>query len=82
MIHGDRVAQSAKHHARRVLQCLAPLRLSPRIIRRRLTNETLIHTLRSLKRDGMSQSSALRHLRLKMGLACEAKRFAAAWTTD
>jgi hypothetical protein len=82
MIHGDRVVQGATHHARRVLQSLAPLRASPHIVGRRLTDDTLIHTIRSLKRDGLCQSSALHHLRRGMGLACEAKRFATAWKAN
>jgi hypothetical protein len=81
LLESDRHIQSPALHARRVRQSLAHRAAPIAEVRVRINAATLGRTIRALKVKGLSRTAALEYMRCDLGLACEQRRFAAAWAS-
>ena len=79
LLRSDSRLSSAAAHGRRVRQAMARWRAPKPATRTRIDDEVLLRRITSLQSLQLSQTAALAHLRSKLGLACEASRFAATW---
>jgi hypothetical protein len=79
LLSSDLRLSSPAAHARRVRQAMARWRAPERAMRTRIDDATLLRRIRTLQRSKLSQAAALAYFRGRLGLACEASRFAATW---
>jgi len=75
----DKRIEDPRSHARRVRLSLAHWSAPDFKPRKRIDDNTLRRNIRELKSQNFSRTTALRHLRRKLGIACEQGRFMAAW---
>lgn len=79
LIHRDKSIGTPEEHAKRVRLSLGQKRVSKKVKRKRITDESLLRHVRSIKKRSTSISAGLRTLRKERKIACEQNRFARSW---